>query len=178
MDLWERSVQAQVNKNSEPDSFTGHPISDQVVTSLLKIIKDANAPLYLYDDIMKWASDSVQAGFQFSRDNIFSRRSIMKKLFKKLMLENLRPRVVRIRGPSCNKILKFSSFSWLEIFDSLLSDPDLMTADNLLIDKHKPCEGGNYDADLNDIESSTWFQQTHRNHHMKPDDLIIGVNVF
>ena len=159
--------------------LTKDPMSDMVVVSLLKLMKKVNAPLYLYDSIMKWAADARAAGYDF-KPKFQSRETLMVKIKKNLHLDALVPEVRIIKSMlDNNRSIKFPVTSVMEGVHSLLSCPHLMRWPRLQINKDDICGPGNHSSGVtDDLHSTGWYQAAYNNHHKAANDFVVGVNAF
>ena len=71
--------------------------------ALLKMLKDSNAPLYLYNDIMKWAQKcTTQYQYQFNFTKLVPRNKFIEKLSDRFDLSCLNPISEEIVLPGSN----------------------------------------------------------------------------
>ena len=86
-DIFE-SEDESVNSDMETDSDEVSNFTDcqWIQTKLLKILNDAKAPLYLFEDIMKWAQEASQLGINFDKI-IVNRSSMIHHLEKHLKMQ-------------------------------------------------------------------------------------------
>ena len=105
---------------------------------LLQILKDSNAPLYLYDSIMEWAhTTTARKQFDFS-DKPRSRETVLNEMYKELDLNSLKPKAVDFLLPDSRQKVKIVTHDFRAAVYSLLTDPDLMQDDNLLFEGDDP----------------------------------------
>jgi hypothetical protein len=120
-------------------STTMHPASNQhanqygikytteqfTETKLLKILNDAAAPHFLYQDILTWAKEARRNDYSFSPQRL-ERTAQVKYLEKWLHLESCRPETVRLTlpGPSMQTI-SVTRFNFTNQLHALVSNPAL-----------------------------------------------------
>lgn len=110
-----------------------------VQIELLSLLKRAQAPLYLYDEIMRWAHRSTMN----SNEPVFvhpplSRATVMKNLYKSFNLGGIKPRVVNTVLPESGTKVRVVTHCAKQSIYSLLTDPTLMTDNNLLFHGDDP----------------------------------------
>ncbi len=106
---------------------------EKAAVRLLKILKQAKAPLYVYDKIVKWATKAAVNG-------VFSNVAIKKLPTKKILeatafrynMEGLVPITTAVHLPNANASVNVTTFDAKAVFLSLLSDPVIFNEDNLL----------------------------------------------
>ena len=65
--------------------------NDIVQVSLLKLLHEIQAPLYVFDQIMSWAADAQLSGYTF-RTNFRHRNKLMTALYDRLDIHGLKPK--------------------------------------------------------------------------------------
>ena len=136
--------------------------------NLTEILNKANSPLYLYDEIMTWASKSFnQYQYRFPESGPSSSRCKLKDFaFKSTSSNSLHPKSQFINiGPQRDVPVEVVKFDTIGMIHSLLSDPDLMKDENLLFTGDDPYPKFNENGDLpnpsvlKDINSGIWFKK-------------------
>jgi hypothetical protein len=130
---------------------------------LLLLLRDAKAPLYLYDEVMKWTQRSVgeyEVNFGQTPD---SRKTVLKSLTKRFDLSGSEPTVLPVLLPECKQRLGLVVHDFRQAVYSLLSDPMLMRDECLLFqdDDAAPFalpKRGKFE----DINSGTRFRMAHK----------------
>jgi hypothetical protein len=106
---------------------------------LLEILKKANTPLYLFDDIIKWSKKAaISHKIDFFADKLSSRQNIIKSLMNAYDLNKLTPIMKNIVLKGSLKEVTIVTHCFKQCIYSLLSDINLMNPDNLLISKTDP----------------------------------------
>ena len=146
----------------------GYSIDYLVGFNLMDILDKANSPLYLYDEIMKWATVSFNDHqFRFPKESASSSRCKIKDFaFKSTSSNNLHPKAEYINiGPNKNIPVEVVKFDTIGMIHSLLSDPELMKDENLLFDGEDPFPIFNDKGELpnptllKDINSGIWYKR-------------------
>ena len=65
--------------------------NDIVQVSLLKLLHEIQAPLYVFDQIMSWAADAQLSGYKF-RIDFCHRKTLMTSLHDRLDIHGLKPK--------------------------------------------------------------------------------------
>ena len=129
---------------------------------LLQLLDSSNAPLHLFDDIMKWAQRaSLQNAYDFSK-NPPLRKHLVSKLITNNGYSQLLPKVIQFKLPCAGQETKVITHNVLESIHSLLSDPNLMTEKNLIF-KQNPLEDPNeYEKEfINDINDGDCYKSAY-----------------
>ena len=113
--------------------------TSKVAIRLLKLLKDANAPLYMCDDFMSWAKKSAADGaFLPARSHqIPTRNRALKDAFARHNLTGFKPKEVDVLLPNARIKVGVTTFDVEEVIRSLLTDPDLMKDENLLFSEQR-----------------------------------------
>ena len=103
---------------------------------LLKLCTEMEAPLYAFEEIMKWAREAFDAGYDFSPKHATYRAQV-DKLEAWMGMENQRPEEVTVtlpgkRGPDTIGVTRFNFVKQLR---SLLDDPVLNRDENLVLNQ-------------------------------------------
>ena len=123
---------ARLNNLGEHPSPVGK--TSKVAIRLLKLLKDANAPLYMFDELMSWAKEGASEGaFLPQRSHqIPTRNRALKEAFARHNLTGFKPKEVDVLLPNAKIKVGVSTFDVEEVIRSLLTDPELMKDENLL----------------------------------------------
>jgi hypothetical protein len=100
---------------------------------LLQTLRDLKAPLKTFDTILGWVSRAKAIGYNFSCTQP-SRETVLKKLYERHNLLDLKPKEKKLLLPYSKKIVNIVYFDAQAVFKSLLSCPILNTDDNLLFE--------------------------------------------
>ena len=143
-----------------PGYETTYTKTQQTEIYLLKLCTELEAPLYAFEEIMKWARKAYIQGYQFiPRQSTY--RSQIDKLEKWMGLEALRPEEVEITLPGLEQddTIKVTRFDFTTQLRSLLDDPVLNRDENLVLNpddrfqKYSPPDGR-----LGECISGSWYQ--------------------
>jgi hypothetical protein len=104
---------------------------------LLKLLQDANAPLYVFDSIIDWVIESLYAGVNFTSSGLILKRSKMISMIEsRFCLKGVRPQTKYAQLKGYNKIQEITTHDFQQCLYSLLSDETLMRFENLLYDEN------------------------------------------
>ena len=148
---------------------------------LLKLLTELEAPLWAFQEIMNWALDAYQSGYNFL-PNQKSYKSQISTLEQWVGMDHMRPTQVRVAlpGKRAEDTVDVTTFDFISQFHSLLSDPLLNTIDNLVVNPDDPftqykSPGGLLSESL----SGSWYQ--HAWMHMETNtewDFMIPVILY
>ena len=145
-----------------------------ICIQLLHILKSANAPLYLYDSIIKWAKNSASNHeINFMLDKIPNRKQVLIDLAKMYNIAGLNPVVKCIQLTGSGQQVNIVCHSFKQCLYSLFSDKNLMHESNLLITKDDPYSKNKFNQKMyviDDIDTGTVYKQAY-NAYIKPDTL-------
>ena len=134
------------NNNNDDDSFDGtsdnqeHPVylSHETImsTELLFMLQEAGAPLSLFDKIIAWVENAISRGVTFSGKNL-QRKTIIKNLERTFKTENCKPSTIpyMLEGGGKEDVVVFD---FKAMFESLINDPRINNAHNLVISETDP----------------------------------------
>jgi hypothetical protein len=151
---------------------TTYTNEQKVEICLLKLCTEIEAPLYAFQEIMTWARNAYETGYNFLPVQK-SYRAQIDKLEKWLGMEDHRPEEKSIDVPGHNGTvdsLKVTRFDFLTQFKSLLDDPVINRDENLVINatdrfhKYSPPNGR-----LGECLSGSWYN--HAWNEMEKDGL-------
>ena len=175
----------EVNINNAARGFTNDYI---VGFNLMKILNKANSPLYLYDEIMRWATESrLTHSYDFQNNAGASSREKLKKFaFESSSSKHLKPipKYVNI-GPNKKNSVEVITFDTVGMIHSLLSDPNLMKDENLLFEGDSPYP--NIDPTtglmqlshiLGDVNTGVWYKKACETLCEKEIDVVCPILMF
>ena len=130
---------------------------DVVHLQLLNLCNQMNLPLYAYDSILKWSQEAFRSGYAFPW-SAPSRENVLKELYEGYNMSECRP-ILHDIELSGGRVAQVATFSFEEMFHSLVSDPDVWNANNLLIpvDGNSPIILPNESDILGKIVSGDWY---------------------
>jgi hypothetical protein len=146
-------------------------------TKLIKILKDAAVPHFLYHDILSWAPEAQRNQYSFCPQRL-EQSSQVKYLEKWLHLAPCCPETVKLvlPGPAMEAII-VTQFNFTNQLHDILTDPLLVgNLDNLdvnpagLIAKYASPSGR-----LSNVNSGAIYNLAYKNRCKKPNDLLVGI---
>ena len=138
--------------------------SNYASTRLLKILDNANAPHFLYRDIMQWAVDSKAHGYQFE-SQCNSRPAVIENLVKHFKLQHCKPHQTTLSFPEDNLQINITRFDFVAQLFSLLTDKSL-TGDITQLDVPQDNPFGMYtspNGHLGPFNSGRWYRKAYAN---------------
>ena len=146
--------------------FEGMIDSNKLIQSqidLLIILKQAKAPLYLFDQIWKWTKQSAQVyNINFASVENVSRSHCLKTIKNSFDMNEMEPIKKSIKLEGSNQFIDVIVHKFEHCLYSLLSDKILMDPSNLLIsvDQEPSITQNNKNKNrmLNDIDSGSVYQ--------------------
>ena len=146
-----------------PDIHTHLGFSKQMFhqTTLLKILNDAHAPHYLYEEIMKWAKNAIDDNFSFQHAN-FKRQNVIKSLTKTQHLEHCFPKQILVPLDSNDIVVEVTCWDFVSQLFSLLNAPDL-TMDLKQLDVNHDDPFSKFiptNGKLGPFNSGDWYQKS------------------
>ena len=126
---------------------------------LLKLCTEMEAPLYAFEEIMKWARQAYHDGYDFVPQQS-TYHSQIDQLEVWMGMQNQRPEevCVTLPGKECNDIIKVTRFDFKTQMRSLLDDPVLNRDENLVINENDRFQ--RYippDGRLGECLSGSWY---------------------
>ena len=109
-----------------------HSIEQRVNTELVQLLDKAEAPDYLFSEILSWAARAKGLCFNFT-PTLTTRTSVLDNLEQHFSMHKLRPSITELQLESINTAVPIVAFQFRELLFSLLNDPNLMQPDNLLV---------------------------------------------
>ena len=154
--------------NPDPAIYTN---ARRVKVTLLKILTELDAPLLAFKVIMDWALDAYQTGYKFMPKQQTYQGQI-ETIEQWVGMDHMRPNVVSIKlpGKRTDDVISVTTFDFVSQFHSLLSDPELNVAANLVVNPIDPF--ARYtppDGRLGECLSGSWYRRAWR-HMVKSTD--------
>jgi Plavaka transposase len=143
-----------VNPNS-----TVYTNARRVEVTLMKILTELEAPLFAFKVLMDWALDASQSGYNFIPQQE-SYQSQMQTIAKWVGMEHMRPSVVNVPLPGIrpDDAIPVTTFDFISQLHSLLSDKELNTPANLVINQDAPFTRYTPpDGRLGECLSGSWY---------------------
>ena len=95
--------------------------------SLLKLLQKSKAPLYLFDEIVKWAVNcKVNYGVNFDASTKISQLSTLNAISSSMKFKRLEPKTSSYKLQHSQEKINVVHFDFLQCLYSLLVDKDLM----------------------------------------------------
>jgi Plavaka transposase len=122
--------------------------------SLLKLLDGNNAPLHLFEDIMRWAHKSKIVNNYDFEIPAPQRKTLIRNLIEEGHYQSLLPKSIKLKLPHAQQYVKITTHNILASLSSLLTDTHLMKDENLIF-KNNLFENPNdhsckYIKDIND----------------------------
>lgn len=161
---------------NRPDAILS--TDDIHASQLAKILHTANGPLYLFDSIMKWASNATRCGYEFPNIPL-SRKSFFKGLYERYDLTGIRPQLKTITLPCSSQVIQVVSLDFEQLLLSLLSDEDLMTEDNLLFENGNPFSVPRRRVNkVGDVNTGSWYINAYKKLCNNVNDVLVPIILF
>ena len=153
-----------IKELKELSDFSELESLDKASLSLLQLLQKMKVPLYAFDSIFEWAHESATKHAYDFRKKPKKRKKFLKDLSGKLGIHQKQPVTKSITLPNTNVETQLTVVSIREAIYSLLSDPALMSEENLLFHGDSPLQPPPNPDDstnhlYNDINSGTVFYQ-------------------
>jgi hypothetical protein len=132
--------QNKINMKADWGGVIDGPGDYRSGVELIKILRKAKAPLYVYDQVQSWATkSSIQYGVNFNGKRKYARRkNLLTYINRRFNMHGLKPIVKPIRLPKHGSIFNLVKHDVRQAIYSLLKDKDLNKPENLLIDLSQP----------------------------------------
>ena len=166
-ELTQSELEAIVGENNT----VGHSLEQKVHVDLLHILETAEAPDYLFQEVVEWASRSRAMGYNFS-PSIISRHAVLNNIRQHFNLQGLRPTISELKLESVNQNVPIVCFEFYQLLISLLTEVSLMQPDNLVINSAITLDDGSLDVNpwfqpfvpsnssLDEVLSGKWYKDT------------------
>jgi hypothetical protein len=131
----------------------------RVEVTLLKILIELETPLFAFKVLMDWAFDAAQSGYNFIPQQE-SYQSQLQTISKWVGMEHMHPLVVNVPLPGIrpDDEVPVTTFDFVSQLHSLLSDKELNTAANLVVNHDDPfARYISPDGRLRECLSGSWY---------------------
>jgi hypothetical protein len=158
-DLNNFGIDEEDDNVSLPGYQTTYTKSQQIEIYLLKLCTEMEAPLYAFEEIMKWARNAYTEGYQFLPRQA-NYRSQIDKLEKWTGMETHRPEevLVQLPGATGEDTIKVTRFDFTTQLRSLLDDAVLNRDENLVINPEDRFQRySSPDGRLGECLSGSWY---------------------
>ena len=148
---------------------------------LLKMLKTANAPLYLYSDIMKWAQRcTVDYKYNFRFKQIPKRVDFMNNLVNRFDASGLKPKFTEIELPGAKCTVTITTHDFRQCLYSLLNDDLLLKEENfLLLNEDNIFHVPEKRADvLGDIDTGSVYRSAYQTYVKHPEKELLCPIIF
>ena len=153
-------------------------VDDIHSAKLAKILHTANAPLYLFDSIMSWASEATMSNYQFPHTPQ-SRKTLFKRLCTEYDLNGIAPVLKKIQLPCSGHVVEVFSFNIEQLLLSLLNNHELMCVDNLLFEDGDPFRFPKRRINtVVYVNSGSWYINAHKHVCQKDHDVLVPIIFF
>jgi hypothetical protein len=151
---------------------------DVVHLGLLNLCKKLQLPLYAYDEVIKWAQDAHRSGYAFQR-SVPSRRNLLDQLYNIFDMKAISPSAHQIPITG-NRVVEVVTYSFEEMFRSLLVDPQVWSSDKLVLpsDVQSPILLPNHTDHLGEIVTGDWYAHAFQTMCTQPNDFLCPIILF
>ena len=171
----------------------GHMVASKQYESdvnLMGILKKANAPIYLFDELKDWARASIITDVSFTDKNSKKRAAVLTEMRRRFDMDRVQPQTTQALLPGSQQTIKITMYDFKEQLYSLLSDPAVMRNENLIFPED---DAGNMDPfaspknpkDLTDddlifdvIDGSAYYEVHKVKCVVHGRDVVVGVMFF
>ena len=165
------------------------PVDNSIIASikLLKIMNDGHIASTHYKSIIEWFNETTQStaiSDSTSRTSLIKSKKKIISMLHGILYQQLSPELSMkpihnvMKLPS-NHTTKISKMNLVASLFSLLTDPQLMIQDNLLIyDNEYLQPSKSTSTHITDIHHSTSFQEAHQNICKDPHDVLVPIIPF
>lgn len=153
-------------------STVPHTIEQRVHTELLFLLAKAEAPDYLFQDIIDWAANASALNYNF-RPKVSTRQAVLNDLEDHFNTEDSRPNVSELKLEGVTELIPIVHFNFRKTILSLLTNPKLMQPKNLVINSSTTKADGSIDVSpwfqpyvapagscIDDVLSGSWYRDT------------------
>ena len=162
----------QVNLDDIPGetAVVTHTVEQKVHVKLLHLLEKAEAPDYLFKDIIDWAIQAQSLNYDFAQ-LYSSRNAVLHDLQQHFNMHNLRPSITELKLESVHELVPIVTFDFYTMLTSLLTDNNLMRQENLVMNNVKEMDGNlnitslfaPYEAPedgmLDEVLSGRWYKE-------------------
>jgi hypothetical protein len=162
---------SEYHSRTEAQLLMAHSVEQQVHVELLHLLEKAEAPDYLFNDIIHWASRAREKNYSFT-PRMSNRNAVINDLEKHFGMEHLRPRIQHIKLESIKETVPLATFNFKHQLMSLLTDAGIMQPENLVVNAPIECLDGTIDYSpcfepyqapdgmLDEVLSGSWYKDT------------------
>lgn len=144
-------------------------------TKLANILHIANSPLYHFDSIMKWASESTRNNYKFPHIPQ-SRKMFFQNLYTNYDLHGIAPVLKRLILPISGSVVEVISFNMEQLLLSILNNKELMCEDNLLFEDGDPFSFPRRRINtVGDVNSGSWYIHAYNHLCHGQNDVLVPI---
>ena len=125
-----KSCLIEISQENQMESIIVHSKREIHLIKLAHIISESNAPVGMYDKIIKWAKDLDEDDL----NRTISFKTLIRQTAKRYGMSNIFPESFQVILPSLNAV-KVTKFNFAAQLYSLLGDEELMREENLIYGK-------------------------------------------
>lgn len=148
---------------------------------LLEMLRSANCPLYLFEDIFHWAHTcATQYNYNFCRIQSIPRNTMIKQLYTQFDLHGIAPIKAKIHLPGSNTTAFVIKHDFKHCLYSLLNDDLLMQESNLLFNEDNifECPTTDKDSMLGDINTGSVYRTAYQTYITNPENELLCPIIF
>ena len=143
-------------EHQEDEIFTSR---DQAYVDLFSILQKGSVPIHIFDDILKWSFNHSRT---LEQSGITTRSTFLRDLRLKVYGYPIGPSALLPSSTSLtlgsNRIVSVTKFPFTSSLVSLLLNKDLMSDENLLLNKDDPFLLPPDDTPLGDVNTGNWYK--------------------
>ena len=152
------------------------------MTELLHILKQASAPLYLFDEIIEWVQRSYyEYSFDFNISQCPKREVFVTQLKDQFDFKYIEPTIYKYQLPGSKNEVDIIAHDFLSSFYTLLNDSLLMQKENLLIDFNDPFKEPDKlhkSSHIDDIDTGEVWRMGYKRYCKKENNEILCPIIF
>ena len=166
--------QNKQNQNTSDDILTA-------ASELLHLLNLAKAPLYLFDEIIKWIKRSIyKYNIDFKHVKGFSRKIIIEKGRNKFDMKGLLPSITKVHLTTTNEQIDVVIHDFKQCLYSLLTDDHLMKPENLILSDDNQLSfvpSKRYQI-IDDIHTGKCYKMAYQKYIQNPDQELLCPIIF
>ena len=150
-----------------------HSAEQRVNVELLHLLEKAEAPDYLFKDIIDWAARAKSRSYNFATQ-MTSRNAVLNDLREHFNMNNLRPTISELKLEAIQARVPIVSFDFQTMLVSLLTNTTLMQPENLVLNNAHFRSDGTIsdvtpwfspylappDSKIDEVLSGQWYKNT------------------
>jgi hypothetical protein len=176
----ESESETPANQRNADESLLCHSTSDIAEICLVKLLHDANAPHYLYKDILEWGRKCKSMNFDFNpvRSN---RKAVLSHIANRYELDYLKPFQIDVnlptQEPGTYDKIKVTTFDFPSMLRSLFADKELFgDLNNLDVPQHDPFSQYKGETKyITSANSGSWYTKAWKKLCTNDNDFLVPI---